>query len=200
MKLTKQEARYRRKIRLRKKIHGTPENPRLVVFRSNKYIYAQLIDDENGNVLAASSSLAFKEESKRLNDSHIILYPNASVSNIVGVSFSMYMPDIVLDWCQDTVFIVSVPDSLQTLMSKGDKIIAVNDIPIDILIREKWNLIPASTKQAKFEALVRNQLLSCFNKDSIFNIKIENRKRKKITICPNLIKRITNLDKDNNSL
>ncbi len=67
MKLTKQEARYRRKIRLRKKIHGTPENPRLVVFRSNKYIYAQLIDDENGNVLAASSSLAFKEEGKRLN-------------------------------------------------------------------------------------------------------------------------------------
>lgn len=133
-----------------------------------------------------------------IKDSHIILYPNASVSNIVGVSFPMYMPDIVLDWCQDTVFIASVPDSLQTLMSKGDKIIAVNDIPIDILIREKWNLIPASTKQAKFEALVRNQLLSCFNKDSIFNIKIENRKREKITICPNLIKGITNLDEDNN--
>ena len=67
MKLTKQEARYRRKIRLRKKINGTAENPRLVVFRSNKYIYAQLIDDEKGNVLAAASSLAFKQESGKLN-------------------------------------------------------------------------------------------------------------------------------------
>lgn len=58
MKRTRQEARLRRKIRIRKKIKGTGERPRLVVFRSNRYIYAQLIDDVAGKTLAAYSSLA----------------------------------------------------------------------------------------------------------------------------------------------
>lgn len=57
MKRTRQEARLRRKIRIRKKIRGTSERPRLVVFRSNRYIYAQLIDDVAGKTLAAYSSL-----------------------------------------------------------------------------------------------------------------------------------------------
>jgi large subunit ribosomal protein L18 len=42
--------------RIRAKIHGTAKNPRLSVFRSNKDIYAQLIDDNTGTTLAASSS------------------------------------------------------------------------------------------------------------------------------------------------
>ncbi len=48
----------RQKIRygIRQKIKGTAERPRLSVFRSNKYIYAQLIDDENGKTIAAASS------------------------------------------------------------------------------------------------------------------------------------------------
>lgn len=48
----------RRKIRygIRKKIKGTADRPRLAVFRSNKQIYAQLIDDVNGHTLAAASS------------------------------------------------------------------------------------------------------------------------------------------------
>jgi large subunit ribosomal protein L18 len=48
----------RRKMRNRRKIRGTPDRPRLSVYRSNRYIYAQLIDDESGQTLAASSSLA----------------------------------------------------------------------------------------------------------------------------------------------
>jgi large subunit ribosomal protein L18 len=44
------------KHRVRKKIHGTFERPRLSVFRSNKEIYGQLIDDENGKTLVAASS------------------------------------------------------------------------------------------------------------------------------------------------
>lgn len=47
----------RRKIRVRKKISGTTERPRLNVFRSNKSIYAQIIDDTTGKTLAAASSL-----------------------------------------------------------------------------------------------------------------------------------------------
>jgi len=47
----------RRKLRVRKKISGTGERPRLSVFRSVKHIYAQIIDDTAGKTLAAASSL-----------------------------------------------------------------------------------------------------------------------------------------------
>lgn len=57
MALTKQERRYRIKKRIRKIVSGTAERPRLNVFRSNKQIYAQLIDDLSGNTLMAVSSL-----------------------------------------------------------------------------------------------------------------------------------------------
>ncbi len=50
-------ARLRRKRRVRKKIFGTPERPRLSVFRSCKHIYAQIIDDVSGRTLVAASSL-----------------------------------------------------------------------------------------------------------------------------------------------
>lgn len=52
----KQYRRLRIKRRIRKKVHGTPERPRLSVFRSNRYIYAQLIDDTRGITLASASS------------------------------------------------------------------------------------------------------------------------------------------------
>ncbi len=55
-KLTKQEARRRRHFRVRKKISGTPERPRLAVFRSNRHISAQVIDDVSGRTLAAAST------------------------------------------------------------------------------------------------------------------------------------------------
>jgi large subunit ribosomal protein L18 len=61
MKLTKEQARRRRKMRIRKKIRGTSERPRLVVFRSNTSIYAQLVDDDAGATIAASSSLALRK-------------------------------------------------------------------------------------------------------------------------------------------
>ncbi|NPA49737.1 MAG: 50S ribosomal protein L18 [Thermodesulfobacteria bacterium] len=50
-------ARFRRKRRVRKKIFGTPERPRLSVFRSCKHIYVQIIDDVSGRTLVAVSSL-----------------------------------------------------------------------------------------------------------------------------------------------
>lgn len=51
---TKQKIR----LRVRNKISGTPEKPRLAVFKSNKYIYCQLIDDLNGKTLASADSKA----------------------------------------------------------------------------------------------------------------------------------------------
>lgn len=57
MKFSKNEARQRRKIRIRKKIQGTAERPRLVVNRSNLHLYAQLVDDGAGVTLASTSTL-----------------------------------------------------------------------------------------------------------------------------------------------
>jgi len=56
MSLTKSDRRQRIKFRIRKIISGTAAKPRLSVFRSNKEIYAQLIDDVNGVTLLAASS------------------------------------------------------------------------------------------------------------------------------------------------
>jgi len=50
-------ARLRRHSRLRKKVAGTPERPRLVVNRSSRHIHVQLVDDANGTTLAAASSI-----------------------------------------------------------------------------------------------------------------------------------------------
>ena len=53
----KQEARLRRHFRVRKKVAGTAERPRLAVFRSNKHISAQVIDDRTGRTLASASTV-----------------------------------------------------------------------------------------------------------------------------------------------
>lgn len=61
---TAKEARIRRHLRMRKRVSGTAERPRLSVFRSLKHIYAQLIDDEKGRTLTSASTLnpKIKEE------------------------------------------------------------------------------------------------------------------------------------------
>ena len=56
-KRDRNEVRVIRHARVRKKISGTPEMPRLCVYRSNKYIYAHVIDDTNGVTLVQASSL-----------------------------------------------------------------------------------------------------------------------------------------------
>lgn len=54
----KTKRRTRRKAGLRKRLFGTPERPRLAVFRSQKYIYAQIIDDVAGKTLASANSVS----------------------------------------------------------------------------------------------------------------------------------------------
>ncbi len=77
MKLTKEQARHRRKIRIRKKISGTSERPRMVVFRSNAHLYVQLVDDNAGVTLLSSSTqqLVLSGES---------LQPNKAGATAVG--------------------------------------------------------------------------------------------------------------------
>lgn len=57
MKVSKNEKRLKRKIRIRKKISGTADCPRLCVFRSAKHMYAQIIDDTIGKTIAAASTI-----------------------------------------------------------------------------------------------------------------------------------------------
>ncbi len=59
--LPKQQKRSRRHKRVRAKIKGTSRIPRLCVFRSNKYIYTQLIDDEKGKTLVAANDMEIKK-------------------------------------------------------------------------------------------------------------------------------------------
>jgi large subunit ribosomal protein L18 len=66
--LTKPQARARRHRRIRGKVTGTAERPRLVVFRSNKGISAQLIDDDSGKTLAGASWVGLKSFSGNKTD------------------------------------------------------------------------------------------------------------------------------------
>lgn len=61
----KRAARQKKHIKIRKIVAGTNQRPRLAIFRSNKYIYAQLIDDQKGVTLAAESDLKIKEGHKK---------------------------------------------------------------------------------------------------------------------------------------
>ena len=62
--MIKKESRQKVRYAIRKKVSGTSERPRLAVFRSNKEIYAQLIDDVAGNTLAYASSADVKGTKK----------------------------------------------------------------------------------------------------------------------------------------
>jgi large subunit ribosomal protein L18 len=74
MSLTKTERRQRIKFRIRKTVSGTPAQPRLSVFRSNKEIYAQVIDDVNGVTLVAASS----------RENEVVKGTNVETANAVG--------------------------------------------------------------------------------------------------------------------
>ncbi|HEX6222026.1 MAG TPA: 50S ribosomal protein L18 [Acidimicrobiia bacterium] len=67
MKSSRRAARHRRHLRGRKHLRGTAERPRLAIYRSNKYIYAQVIDDIDGTTLAAASSQEGDLRGERLN-------------------------------------------------------------------------------------------------------------------------------------
>jgi large subunit ribosomal protein L18 len=64
----KRKSRIRKSIR--KSLNGTPERPRMIIVRTNKYLYTQIIDDENGNVLVSASTLEkdVKEKLKSTKD------------------------------------------------------------------------------------------------------------------------------------
>ena len=86
------KARIKRHMRIRNKISGTPERPRLNVFRSGKHIYAQIIDDINGVTLVSASTMdkdfdgygGNKEAAKKIGKT---LADRAAQKNITEVVF-----------------------------------------------------------------------------------------------------------------
>ncbi len=75
-KESRQNIRVKKHHRLRNSLSGTPERPRLAVFRSNNHMYAQIIDDTVGNTLVAASTLEkdVKAELKKTNDVEAAAY------------------------------------------------------------------------------------------------------------------------------
>lgn len=78
---TKDDRRTRIKLRLRKRISGTPERPRLSVFRSVSHIYVQVIDDRAGRTLASASTLDPAVKAALANGAHA---GNAGGATVVG--------------------------------------------------------------------------------------------------------------------
>lgn len=87
--LRKQERRIKRKSRVRGKITGTALKPRLSVFRSNKHIFAQLIDDNTGVTLAQASDLSEKKgkKSDKAKNAGMALAKLALTKKITTVTF-----------------------------------------------------------------------------------------------------------------
>jgi ribosomal protein L18, bacterial type len=67
---SRSEVRVKKHLKLRNRFHGTPERPRLAVFRSNNHMYAQIIDDTVGNTLVSACTLQkdVKAEIEKTND------------------------------------------------------------------------------------------------------------------------------------
>ena len=90
--LTRPEARKRRHLRVRRRVSGTAERPRLVVFRSNRGISAQLVDDMTGRTLAAASWLQLKasfkgDKTEQASEVGKLLAANAKKANIDRVVY-----------------------------------------------------------------------------------------------------------------
>jgi len=79
MRGSRTQARRRRHFRVRKKVHGTLERPRLAVFRSNRFIYAQVIDDEKGATVAAASS-----QEEKMRDRSLTVETAAEVGRMIA--------------------------------------------------------------------------------------------------------------------
>ena len=75
-KINKSEVRIKKHNRMRNRFSGTPERPRLAVFRSNNHMYAQIIDDTTGNTLVSASTLEkeLKAELEKTNDVNAAAY------------------------------------------------------------------------------------------------------------------------------
>jgi large subunit ribosomal protein L18 len=96
----KRHKRLTRHARLRRKINGTNNIPRLTVFRSAKYIYAQIISDENAKTLASSSDLKMKKNNIQNGENKTTLKMQAAFSvgqDIASKALAKKIKKVVFD-------------------------------------------------------------------------------------------------------
>ena len=94
-KKTRNDGRFRRKRRIRRKVSGSAAKPRLTVFRSNRHIYAQLVDDVTGHTLASASTkdaelagaLEGKDKKAQAFEVAKLIASRAKTSDITSVVF-----------------------------------------------------------------------------------------------------------------
>jgi large subunit ribosomal protein L18 len=86
MAITKEFRRNRIKMRIRKVVSGTPECPRLSVYRSNKAIYAQLIDDSKGVTLASASSAEAEQKGTKIELAALVGKAIAAKAQAAGIT------------------------------------------------------------------------------------------------------------------
>ena len=107
-KLDKAKARAKRHQRVRNKINGTADCPRLNVFRSSKHIYAQVIDDVNGVTLCSASSMSKdfegnggnKEGARKVGE---MIAQAAKAKGIENVVFATFTTDVFRSWQTEPV-------------------------------------------------------------------------------------------------
>ena len=111
MTTKKVERRIKIKYRIRKRVNGTAERPRLSVFRSNKQIYAQVINDLTGSTLASASSLGLEKMPKIQQAAKVgeMVAANAQAAGITTVVFDRngyLITDVLRSWLMQLVKVV----------------------------------------------------------------------------------------------
>lgn len=87
----KKKSKERIRKRIRKKIRGTPGRPRIFVFKSNRYVYLQAVDDEKGAVLATASTLEKEVKDKSKNSK------NKEACQHLGEIFAKRLKDVKVE-------------------------------------------------------------------------------------------------------
>ena len=98
MKMGSEDARKKRHDRIRRRLSGVPERPRMCVFRSDRHIYVQIIDDTTGKVLVSASSLSKEFREQGLKGSGV---PAAKAVGalIAGKAVAQSIEKVVFDRC-----------------------------------------------------------------------------------------------------
>ncbi len=90
MKLTKSNRRLRIRRGIRNKIVGTSERPRLAVFKSNKAVYAQLVDDAKGHTVAAANSIELGSKGSNIDSAKLVGSKLAERAKVAGVKTVLF--------------------------------------------------------------------------------------------------------------
>jgi large subunit ribosomal protein L18 len=95
-----QKSRFVRKFRIRKKISGTRERPRLSVFKSNKHIYVQIVNDDTGNTLVSASTVE-RDISQKLSSAESAEKPGYSIKSKKSVDTAKLIGSLLAKRCID---------------------------------------------------------------------------------------------------